>query len=61
MKTCNNCKHVTNYGCCYASVDKVDITSGHIFGRAQELKYMRSCEAYCGAEGKWFESKEEEK
>ena len=57
MKTCNNCIHQTAYACCYAAVDKVDLISGLIFGRAQELKYMRSCEAYCGAEGKWYEEK----
>jgi len=57
MKTCNNCIHKTTYACCYSAVDKIDLISGRIFGAAQELKYMRSCEAYCGAEGKWFEEK----
>jgi len=58
IKICVNCEFLNNFGLCReAAKIGVDIVSGYPFLAAQKPKEMRSCEAYCGHQGRWFEQK----
>jgi hypothetical protein len=59
MKTCSECVHY-NSDCnvCMNALGEIDIVSGRPFVFQQNARDMRYSEAFCGAEGAWFEKKE---
>ena len=59
MKNCSNCTHYnSDHNVCEKALGEIDIVSGRPFVFQQNARNMRYSEAFCGAEGRWFEKKE---
>ena len=55
-KFCKDCKHYNiSFGHCSKAYDETHLVTGSKFQCNKDAKEMRYSEAYCGAEGKWFE------
>ena len=58
IKVCRRCEFFNNFGLCKEAANiGVSVVTGMPFRAAQDAKEMRSCETYCGSQGRWFAEK----